>query len=59
MMHLTIKRRDPRGLEVWWDGEWGRDILLERRYGMWNSWWVDQRGTKSGVKKKSLNKKKD
>ena len=50
-MHLTLKRLEaPGSLEFWWGGVgWGGDILVEtgrakRRYGMWNSWRVAQKG---------------
>jgi hypothetical protein len=49
-MHLTLKRLEaPWSLEVWKVGEWGPppgDRGLRKRYGMWNSWRVDQEGNK-------------
>lgn len=55
-MHLTLKRLEALGSEEVGGVEVGVGVRVVRRYGMWNSQWVDQEGDKISSVKKRLNK---
>jgi hypothetical protein len=64
-MHLNLKRQEASGsLEVLYDWRLGGlghplgDREMRHRYGMWNSWRVDQEGNKIWRGKKKRLKQK-